>query len=106
MQELVGIYDGKEVIVLYEGDAKPVHVYVRLIDHNLVLIDEIVPRVKVASAWLASKLDTYNTMHFLWDNGVPATSLLWDMNHTGKPSDDYLRQEFGEPQKKTAPPEG
>jgi hypothetical protein len=97
MQTLSGIYDGHEAVVLYEGDDKPVHVFVWLIAQEMVLIDETVPRVKVASAWLASKLGTYQTMHLLWDHGIPETSLLWDLNHTGKPSDEYLRAEFGEP---------
>jgi hypothetical protein len=92
VQTLTGIYDGKEIIILYDGDDQPVYLHTRIVEHDLVLSDELVPRVKIASAYLASDVGTYWAMHFLHDNNVPPTSLLWDLNHTGYPGAAFFEK--------------
>jgi hypothetical protein len=90
MQTLSGIYDGKEIVVLYEGEGRPVHVYCRIVAHDIVRLDDTFESVSKASAFIASELSMMFAYRFLHEHNVNPKSRLWDLNHTGYPGADYF----------------
>ncbi len=85
MRSMESTIDGKHVIVLYEDDWKPCHLYVRLVDFDIVRIDDEFKNAKQLSAFLASELLYGPACDFLHEHEVPYTSTLWDLNHSGPP---------------------
>jgi hypothetical protein len=87
MRDLSGIVDGKEIIILIEDDWKPCHIYVRIVEHNIVRLDDTFPNAKMLSAFLSDELAYGPACEFLRSHGVPRESVLWDLNHSGYPKD-------------------
>lgn len=85
MQMFESTIDGLEVILLYQGEDRPVHLYVRVIAFDLVRIDEEFPNPVVASAFLRAELTYQDARQFLEMHGVPTSSQLWHLNHDGPP---------------------
>ncbi len=85
MESFESIVDGKQVIVLYDGDDKPAHLYVRFIEFDHVMIDDDFRSIKQLSAQLACSLLYGPACDFLHEHNVPYSSALWDLNHSGPP---------------------
>jgi hypothetical protein len=95
MQEFSGIVNNKEVIILYEDDWKPCHLYVRVLEpFNIVKLDDTFPNAIKLSAFLASALATGPARDFLHDHNVPKESKLWDLNYSGW-TPDKRNQDLG-----------
>lgn len=80
--------DGKHVALLYSGEGQPVHLVIRLMiaDHDVV--DDLFPNPVVVSATLRDELGYGPACDFLRLHGIPKTSRLWDLNHSGPPADN------------------
>lgn len=85
MKTFEGIFAGREIVLLYEGEDKPCHLYSRIVDHDIVRIDDTFPNVRKASAFLASELGYGPACDFLHANEIPYASGLWNLNHSGPP---------------------
>ena len=94
---LTGTYEGKEVIVEFNGEGQPCHLYVRYVEPiNLVRQDGDFNNPRMLSAQLRSELGFRDACHLLYSHGIDKTSGLWHLNHDGYPSEDYLKREFGD----------
>lgn len=85
MQVFESVVDGKEVVLLYEGDWEPCCLYIRLIGPDIVTCEREYRNAKMLSADLACDLLYGNACDFLHEHGVPYESALWDLNHSGPP---------------------
>lgn len=85
MQIFESTLEGKEVVLLYEDDYSPCHLYVRLVDFDIVRLDAEFKNARMLSALLASELLYGPACEFLSQHGIPKTSQLWDLNHSGPP---------------------
>lgn len=83
MQVFESRIDGKHVVVLYEADNKPCHLYVKLEQFDVVRLDDTFPNAMKLSAFLACELLYGHAVDFLHDHGVPKESQLWHLNHSG-----------------------
>jgi hypothetical protein len=92
-----GVYEGKEVRVTYDGEGDPCHLYVRYVEPiNLVRQDDYFPNLRSLSAQLRGELGFRDACHLLYTNDVDPKSGLWALNHDGRPSEEYLKREFGD----------
>lgn len=87
MQVLEGEIENKTVILLYEGEDRPVHLYVRLDvqGFSVVRLDDEFPNPSKASAFLVAELGYRDACAFLASHDIPKTSQLWNLNHNGPP---------------------
>ena len=78
--------DGREVMVLYQGNDKPCHLFVRYVEPiNMVVVDREYPNPRMLSADLVARLLYKFACDFLYDHEVPPDSQLWHLNHDGYP---------------------
>ena len=80
------IVDGKHVILLYEGEDRPVHLFVNLVSYGIVRLDDLFGNPSKARAFLVSELGYGPSCDLLEKHDVPLTSRLWDLNHSGPPA--------------------
>lgn len=88
MQSLEGHFDGKDVVLLYQGEDKPVHLHVSYPAFDIVTYDREFPNPVMASAHLRCALTYKEACTFLATHGIPKSSQLWHLNHDGPPPDD------------------
>lgn len=90
MQILEGLIDNREIVLIYQGEDRPCHLYVRLTvqDFSTVRLDDEFPNPSKASAFLVSELGYRDACAFLNQHGIPKSSQLWNLNHNGPPPED------------------
>lgn len=88
MQSFEGHIDGKDIVLLYQGEGKPVHLMIAYADFDLIKIDDEFANPVVASAHLRAELTYQGACEFLATHGIPKSSQLWHLNHDGPPPDD------------------
>lgn len=82
MQTYSGTVDGYEIIILVDDPWKSCHLYVRIINMDMVVEDDDYPNVLMLSANLTARVMFGNAVDFLTMNKVPRTDPLWDLNHS------------------------
>ena len=94
---LTGIYDGKEVLLEYNGEDKPCYLIFRYLPPIDIVIDRgEFANPKSLSAQLRSDLSYKDCCDLLFWYGIPKTSGLWALNHDGYPSDHFIKLHFPE----------
>lgn len=88
MQSYESEIDDKTIVLLYQGEDKPVHLQVGYQDFDLIIIDDEFANPVIASAHLRSALTYQGACAFLALHGIPKSSQLWHLNHDGPPPDD------------------
>lgn len=73
------------VTLITYGEWEPVALFIRLEvrGYATVLIDDIFPNSKVASAHLVSIIGHKDAVDLLDSYDIPKTHPLWDLNHSG-----------------------
>lgn len=79
------VVDGIHVVLLYQGEEKPVHISTRVVAFDIQRLDDQFPPSK-ASAFLVSEVGYASACALLGKHGIPLTSRLWDLNHEGPPA--------------------
>ena len=93
MNMLSGRIGNKEIVILYEGDWSPCHLYIKLLEpFEMVLTDDTFPNLWKLSADFACDVATGPARDFLHDHNVPKESMLWSLNHAGWAPDMRIEQ--------------
>lgn len=79
--------DGYRITIWYDGEDKPCYLKSEIISYGIVRIDDVFPNPVKASAHLASEVGYGPACGILNRAGIPKTSQLWHLNHSGPPAE-------------------